>query len=398
MYFRLALNFIGQKISRTIISTLLCVISVIVIVFFAILGVGIDYAYNEVDDLLTTGVEKAVRLRTENSSSEFLDELAAQPEVLAIGDSNVALDVEYLPELAKIRSDALGENKNVIDISFVNYHLLNFSKISLQKGDFDKDFSDQNTYYLYLGSGFKDVPLGTAFSTEWGSKFVVAGIMSGGQRLISNTLETPEDHYAGYTYDGTYSVLAAWCGLSTNELWLSANEDYTLEEALDKAFVIADKHGVDLRYTTLRTRFDEARGNTAIMKEIFSRLGLIMCIACAMMIICMQLSDIYGSLHEYGVMCSVGFTRSDIEKTVIIKNVITFVIGFILSLPLINILLRWWYLQSFSSKEATSKMLVSAAIPAAAVLIIFTLIVTSVISVAVISRHTPVQMIGGHND
>ncbi len=398
MYFRLALNFICQKISRTIISTLLCVISVIVIVFFAILGVGIDYAYNEVDKLLTTGVEKAVRLRTENSSPEFLDELASQPEVLAVGDNNIARDIEYLPELAKIRSDALGENKNVIDISFVNYNLLNFSKISLQKGDFDKDFSEWNTYYLYLGSGFKDVPLGTAFSTEWGSNFVVAGIMSDGQRLISDTLETPEDHYAGYTYDGTYSVLAAWQGLSTNELWLSANEDYTLEEALDKAFVIADKHGVDLRYTTLRTRFDEARENTAIMKEIFSRLGLIMCIACAMMIICMQLSDIYGSLHEYGVMCSVGFTRSDIEKTVIIKNVITFSAGFILSLPLINILLRWWYLQSFSGKEATTKILVSAAIPAAAVLIIFTLIISSVISVAVISRHTPVQMIGGHND
>lgn len=388
----------AQKISHTVISMLLCVISIIVIVFSSILGVGTDYAYNEVDNLLTTGVEKVSKLRMGDYNIEFVDELAAQPEILAIGDSRVARDIDYLPELTEIRNDALGENKNVIDISFINYHLLNFSKISLQKGDFDKDFSDWNRYYLYLGSGFKDVPLGTTFSTDWKSDFVVAGIMSDGQRLISDTLYDPEEHRTGYTYDGTYSVLVGWRGLSTSDMWLSAGEDYTLDEAVDKAFMIADKQGVDLKYTTLETMFDEVRENTAIMKVIFSRLMPIMCVACAVMIICMQLSDIYGSLHEYGVMCSVGFTRSDIEKTVIIKNVITFVTGFILSLPLVNILLRWWYMQNYGGKEATTKMLFSVAIPAAAILIICTLIISSIISVAVISRHTPVQMIGGHND
>lgn len=379
------------------ISILLCVISIIVIVFSAILGVGTDYAYIEVDNLLTTGVEKVSKLRMGDYNVEFVDELAAQPEVLAIGDIGDGYDVDYLPELTKIRNDALGENKKGIDISFVNYHLFNFSKISLQKGKFETDYSDWNKYYLYLGSGFKDVPIGTTYRSDW-SEFIVAGILSDGQRLISSLLSNPEEHRTGYTEDATYSVLVGWRGLSTSDMWLSASEDYTLEEAVDKAFLIADKHGMDLSYTDLETMFDEIRENTAIMKVIFSRLMPIMCIACAVMIICMQLSDIYGSLHEYGVMCSVGFTRSDIEKTVIIKNVITFAAGFILSMPLINILLRWWYMQNYGGKEATTKMLISVAIPAAAILIISTLIVSSIISVAVISRHTPVQMIGGHND
>lgn len=397
MYFKLALNFIAQKTNHTVISVLLCVICVIVIVFAAILGVGTDYAYSLLDTLLTTGVEKVSQIRIGDYSLEFVDDLASQPEILSVGTSTTYLNNDYLQDLAKLRNNAMGDNKNGIDVTFLNNNLINYCQIALQSGEIITDFSDERKVYLYLGAGFKEVPVGTAYSTKW-NDYIVAGIMCDGQRLISDSLSDIEQHRADYTYDSKYSVLAVWHALSSDTMWLCAADNFTMDEALEKAFLIADKYNLELKFSTLQTRFEQANEDEMIMKNIFSRLMPIMCIACAIMIICMQLSDVYSSLYEFGVLCSVGFTQGDIEKTAIIKSVITFVTAFIISLPLIIITLRWWYIQNNGNNDVVFRMLFKTAIPAAAVLVLCTFMVSAAISVIVIRRHTPVQMIGGHND
>lgn len=397
MYFRLALNFIAQKTRYTIISVLLCIICVTVIVFTSILGSGVTYAYNSVDVLLTNGVEKAARLRIEDANGNFIDELAAQPEISAVG-TYTSYSVDDLPDLVKIRNDALESSEDRIDVITMTNALVNFCKLSLQSGEIITDIPDERTIYLYLGAGFKDVPLGTVYSTKW-FDYIVAGILNDGQRLISTSLSSYiEQNRADYTFDSEYGILQVGLLVTSNEMWLCASEGHSIDDAIEKAFLVADKHGEKLRYSTLHAIFERADEDVMVMKSIFSKLTPILCVACIIMIICIQLSDIYGSLHEYGVLCSVGFTQGELEKTMIVKNIITYVTAFIISLPLIIVTLRWWYMQNNGDHGAVVGMLFNTALPVAAILVLGSLTVSAVISVAVIRRHTPVQMIGGYND
>lgn len=397
MHFRLALKFTAQKTKYTVISVLLCVICVTVIVFTSILSSGVAYAYNSVDALLTGGAEKAALVRIEDANGELIDELASQPEISAVG-TYVSYPVDYLPDLVKIRNDALGSSENRIDVINMSDKLMGFCNISLRSGEIITDIPDERTVYLYLGAGFKDVPLGTVYSTRW-FDYTVAGILSDGQRLLGTSLSSYIDqNRADYTFDGAYGILEVGRIASSNEMWLCSAEEYDIDDAVEKAVLVANKYNEKLRYSTLRTIFERANEDVMVMKSIFSKLTPVLCIACIIMIICMQLSDIYGSFHEYGVLCSVGFTQSDLEKIMIIKNIITFVTAFIISLPLFILTLRWWYLQNSGDDDAVTKMLFNTAIPAAAALVLGVLMISAVISVAVIRRHTTVQMIGGYND
>lgn len=397
MLFGIALKFTAQKIKYTVLSVLLCVICVTVIVFTSILSSGVAHAYNSVDALLTGGAEKAALIRIEDANGDLIDELASQPEISAVG-TYVSYPVDYFSDLIKIRNNALGVSENRIDVINMSDKLFGFCNISLRSGEIMTDIPNERTVYLYLGAGYKDVPLGTVYSTQW-FDYTVAGILSDGQRLLSTSLSSYIDqNQADYTFDGAYGILEVGRAASSNEMWLCAAEGYSIDEAIEKAFSAADKYNEKLRYSTLQTIFERANEDVMVMKSIFSKLTPVLCIACIIMIICMQLSDIYGSFHEYGVLCAAGFTQSDLEKIMIIKNIITFVTAFIISLPLFIITLRWWYSQNSGDNDAVTKILFNTAVPAAAILVLGVLTISAVISAAVIRRHTTVQMIGGYND
>ena len=137
--------------------------------------------------------------------------------------------------------------------------------------------------------------------------------------------------------------------------------------------------------------------NVLTVKGIFSRLMPIVCIACVVMILCMQISDIRSGLRGFGIMYSQGFSGADIEKITVAKNLITFLISVLLSLPLINWLLNFWY-NAKDGKEVMLSLLFKTALPAALAMILVIIALSTAASVIVFRRYTPVQMIGGQYD
>lgn len=402
MYFKLAMNFIAQKSSRTVLSVIMCALSVIIIVFTVVISSGLDHAYKRLDSLLTNGAENIAELSIEENDLEFAKELAAAPEINAVGDIQTygfLTPSELIPSLNK----SLPENfKGELEITYMSVGLTDLYEISLQSGEMVKEITDLRKNYLYLGAGYKEVinefPIGTTFSTET-SDYIVAGIMSDGQRLLKDTVIDSINHnQADYTFDGTYSILGIHGGLSTSALLISAADGYTLNDAVDKALALAKEHDVDLKYETLQRAFDYANSYAAVVKSIFSRLMPIMCISCVIMIIIMQLSDIYDSLHGYGILCSVGFEQSDIEKIMMAKNIITFIIALIISLPLTYFLIYFWNSVGETESAVIFQLLLSEALPTAILIVLCTIALSTIISITLIRRYTPIKMIGGYND
>lgn len=387
----------SEKISRTILSIILAVFGIIVIVFTVIQGTGTEYAQKQIDKLLTSGFDKTAWVRMSELDGEFIDELAKQPEVLAVGDiSN--FEISGMPELIEIQNSLTGESNKVLKTVAISPGILNMCKISLQSGQLETEFPDEKTNFLYLGAGFENIPVGTVYKTER-SNYIVAGIFKKSQRFLKPGLNHEFDqNRSDYTFNCDHSVITVVPYTFTDGIWLNAAENYTLEQSLNKAFEIAEKHGIEIHYRTLRKSYEDAMSFVLAVKNIFSKLMPVVCVSCVIMILCMQLSDIFGGLRGFGIMYSQGFSQADIEIIMVLKNVITFVISLIISVLPVYWLVNFWYNSSKDGAAVIPKILLGYAAPAAIITIIGISAVSTVFSVFVFRKYSPVEMIGGHND
>lgn len=398
MHFKFALNLMSEKIGHTFLSISMTVLGIIVIIFTIVQGIGTEYAYRQIDKLLTNGVEKTARLRIGELNPGFLAELAAQPEITAAGDF-FSYEVYGLPELTEMQNLHRKKTKDSLNLPFISTEALNLCSLSLQEGTFDLDFPDEKTAYLYLGAGFKDIPIGTVYKTK-NRSYIVAGILQKGQRFIDSDLAFGFDrHRSDYTFSCDYRVLAVVPpSLFTDGFWLVAADDYTLDQSLTKAFEIAKKYNVEIKYCTLRRSYEDAMFNVLAIKNIFSKLTPMVCVSCIIMILCMQLSDVFSGLRSFGIMQSQGFSQADVEWILIMKNMITFVVSLIASMPLVYLIVNFWYTNSNERTTVISKILLGHAIPAAVLATIGTIALSTLFSLIVFRKYSTVEMIGGHND
>lgn len=396
MRFKYALKFMSESLGRTVLSIILAVMGILVIVFTTIIGTGTEYARNNADRLLTSGFEKTGIVRMEELDMGFIKELGQQLEIGALGC--IVTYTVTLPELAADINAASGVSGSQLDMITVYYDTLNLFNMELQKGKFETEFPDDYTNYLYLGADYIDIPIGTVYRTTT-STYIVAGIFKKSQRFISSELTFGFDqNHSDYTFNCDSSIISACPYMFSSDFWLSASEDHTFPQAIGKAFEIAEKHGVEISYRTLQRSYEDAMINVLTMKNIFGKLMPVVCITCVVMILCMQISDIYSSLRGFGIMYSQGFSQRDLEIIMIGKNAVIFLISFIISAPLVNWLVNFWYVGSNGGTEVVRSLLLKYAAPAAILVILGIFIISVVFSIAVFRSYTPVEMIGGHND
>lgn len=397
MHFKFALNLMSEKISRTLISIILAILGILVIVFTAIQGIGTEYAYMELDKLLASGFDKTARIRVSELNADFLSELAVQPEIKAVGEI-ANYDVYNLRELAVIQNSHSAKTDNSLELITVSVGALDLCKLELQKGNFELNFPDEKNEYLYLGAGFEHISIGTAYKTE-NTNYIVAGIFQKGQRFIDSKLSIGFDqNRSDYTFNCDYSVISVVPFPFTNGFWLSAADGHALTGALNKAFEIADKHNVEIQYRTLSKSYEDAMSYVLAVKNIFSKLMPVVCISCVVMILCMQMSDIFSGLRNFGIMYSQGFSQNDIEKIMIIKNTVMFFISLVFSILPVYWLVNFWYNSSNDGTAIIWNILLRYAVPAAVSVIFGIIAVSAVISIVVFRSFAPVEMIGGHND
>lgn len=397
MYFKFALNLMSEKIGRTFLSITLTVLGIVVIIFTIVQGTGTEYAYKEIDKLLTSGIDKTARIQMSELNTNFLNDLAAQPEIAAVGES-INYEVYSLPELAEIQNSHKKKIESSLKLTTVSIGALDLCKLSLREGNFELDFHDEKTEYLYLGSGFKNISVGTIYKTEY-ADYIVAGILQKGQRFIDSDLSYGFDqNRSDYTFNCDYSVLSVVSFPFTDGFWLSSSDNYTLDQSLAKAFEIAEKHNIEIKYRTLQKSYENAMFNVLAVKNIFSKLMLVVCISCVIMILCMQLLDIFGGLRDFGIMYSQGFSQADIETIVILKNIITFVVSLIFSVLPVYWLVNFWYNNSNDGARVISRILLEYAAPTAVIATIGITAISILFSLIVFRKYSPVEMIGGHND
>ncbi|PWJ09644.1 FtsX-like permease family protein [Ruminococcus flavefaciens] len=402
MIIRFAVDSIINHMRQSLITILLLIISLILIIFSTMIQAGHDYAYRSVDELLCKGADNTAVLRMDDNNPDFMNELSKQQEISAIGCSTT-FGIDPFPELYEIQKNYKENTQGYLEVIEINKTASTLCDIKLAEGTTpeSQDYSLRNgkmVEYMYLGSYFSDIPIGTEYETKY-TTFIVAGILDSSQRWINDTLLYGFDLNAmDYTIDCKSCILSFYDGApSSSDMWICASENYSIDQVIDVVYELADKYNTEVRYTTLRTSYERSAQDWIILNSILSKLIVIVCFSCVLMLLCYQIYRLLIMKREMGIMLSVGFSISEISKSLILSNIILSLVSFLITIPLSLFVVKWWF-QANDMMEVVNKLLLKHSYPISLAVIICIIIISSILLIRFLNKLTPIEMIGGQND
>lgn len=414
LYLRLAIDNIFSQFKRFLVSVLLIAVSLVVIIYAVILYKGKGYGYSSCDELLTQGFDKTGVLSFDIVNDDvdfdgFWDETYRRKEIASFGDI-VGYMTDFSDDILNIQKenseDVFVTEDNFFSILTIDVRSLSLCDFELSEGiqpedlDFSENLDTNVPTYIYLGSAYASIPVGTEYRIEgpvYEYVYIVAGRMKEGQRWIDPDISVGINNGdMDYTIDCTYGVLVIEdLQASTSEFWISASDGYTIEEAIAAAYEVADKYGIDMTYTTLTDVYETSCSETILLLSYMGEAFAIIIPAVILMLITMQIVSIMLELNTYGILCSVGFSIKDINIMLIIKNIIMSVSGLAIAAPVVLWITEKQYAESF--KMILETVVLSTALPTAIIILVVVTLITSAVSVIMLRRYTPVKLMEKRN-
>ncbi len=398
MAIRFALDWIVTRLRHSVLFVLLVVLSILIIVFSEIVLIGFNHGYTSADRVLQQGVKKTGVIRSYNYNIGFFEELMARPEVATLGSTDT-YGTDVLPELYEIQRGHLQSDEGYLNYEMISRGAANLCEIRLKEGVLPENLpweeqGGKYTEYLYLGAGFAGIPVGTVYETQT-TTYIVAGILNKSQRWIDPSLRNGFSmNELDYTFDCDYRVLVVTEIAFFSGAWICASDGYTIEQAIEQAFQIADKHGVDMRCTSLQTYYEDSMADVMTLKAILSKLVVIICFSCVFMLICLQLLQILSLEKDFGVMYAVGFSRSELWRAMLLKNILMAIVAFFVTVPVLIFGMKRWFGRS-NQWDTILPIMTRYALPMAVAVILGAVLLSSLVVLVMLRKITPVQMIGG---
>lgn len=423
MLLNFTVDFLSKNIRRSLLSTFLITVSSLVIMLAVILAENREKVYESIDILFNAGVSNTSKLSIDFyydddislyddisreslkamnlKIDDFLDDISDEPEIASIGSFSTAGCIP-IPELYEIQKKG-GANSGVyLTMTDVTKSAIDMFNLEVIEGTpcSEVKFED-GINYLYLGYGYKGlVEPGTIYEIET-YKFKVAGILDEKQVFLDGDFVSGIS-IAGYsvTHDMKYEILCFSDSAFTSGYWLCANEGYDIEQAIDKVYEVAEKHDVDqwIRYTTLNDTYEMANEEWVFIKNIISKLIIIVCTSCILMLICTHILDLLHQMRNYGIMYANGFSMTDIYKIITLKNIaisiFAFLISIIITILAVNVVFKGYE----NMNDVFNRIIINISVPLAlAVISVITVFVT-LFSILILRKLSPLRMIGGQND
>ncbi len=354
---------IARSFKSFISSLILCIGS------FVLIGVS-SYAYDltrygerSVDDILQEGVEGTGTLSIEDdhydekmieSAYRFCREANELEELKSIGNYSYAgVDYRELKELSDVQKKhgaTLIDYINNVEVLVMNSSLLPLVKLPLAEGMEITSMSDEGDYhelYVYLGSNFSHIPIGTTYdikNDDTGKLFLrycVKGILQKGARWMSeDVLFRTETLNAITTVPLDNMVICIAKDDYATPTWTySLSDGATFEQAEQKLKEVAAKHGLTIHLGTARATFDEiAKANGKITSYAMQLFGMIM-VTTFVVMMCTQLAGMLNHLSEYGTLYANGASTGDLLGILLVENIIKVVAAFLLASILCHVFL-----------------------------------------------------------
>lgn len=234
------------------------------------------------------------------------------------------------------------EDSSVVQEVSMNKELFEMENIRLLEGD--TDGYQKNECLIYLGYNFREIPVGTKFTSNTSSvRYVVAGIMEQGSRITDPDVLTINNDGLTLSYDVKLDNMILTL-LPEGELYTVRNlfcaaDGYTYKEAATALKKLGHKMGISMRTCPLMARLDTVFTQNDIIRSRINGIVSISCILLFMLCTTIQLLNTYTKRWELGVWLANGVSRREMFEILWLENFIKVVTGVLVAVAFIRFLL-----------------------------------------------------------
>lgn len=233
-------------------------------------------------------------------------------EELAIQQS--AFDIKKV----LIKNNHITDNHSIVCIPLYG-EFLQMCGVELQSGMW-KTNPKENERYLYLGSDFHDIPVGTVyynkdytgFSDEKTIKYIVKGYLAEGSKILSDKILTSRDlfnlHYGEVLDDKVIMFDTHPIAYDTYFLTNGKSNDET-NAILDE---ISKETGVEIEKSDWREVLKEQKEENWILIKNISYFLVITILICISVLLCNTLAEKMNTGNIIGIWYANGFSQKDI--------------------------------------------------------------------------------------
>lgn len=403
--FRIALEEIVILRKKYMICTLLSITAGVLLTLSVALYKGIRIGSENYNATVVNGVDGVALIRLldmQGDYEEFIRRASEIEGVNAIGTMDVqgSTVLSEMDELLDIQSGKASRRLNVqdhvLEMRLINPTLLPWCEIKLRHGEAWEKLShtENKHYYLYLGSDYEHIPVGTQYCLKDGSVFEVAGILEKGFRYVKNI--TPEAISSVITMDYTLNcdreIFCITDFALGNEIYVNIKEGYDISIVLEKVRGLAKDMGMDSVFCTMREIFDEGyQLSDRLIHYMIQLIGVVL-FCCVILNLCFRIIMIWEQRKNYGILVSQGFSKACMLNVSFIREAIIFVLSFSGIMMVGFGIVKEWYVWD-DSFFLFQKLFCGYVIP----IILGYLLILSCVCLVVfaiwLKRKTPVQMI-----
>ncbi len=340
-----SLDGIFRKKLKTIALIMLFAFSLIIMATVTLFYKIANYSYDSVDKALSEGIKNTGTISINEHISDdkiigFQRRLRDSDKINAAGICELyGTSAKYVKKLHDIQygnvdyeydDTFIGGYKNE-DTFFsvdMDYNAIELYDIELQKGEFINNVVDEDVYhhvsYLYLGSKYADIPIGTEYKITERYTLKVAGILKEGAECVSGSV-MGEGYNEAYVFPLDYmAVVVRDYGWISNRWLFNAENNCSIDEAVAEVRNIAESMDIGVSVGTLEGMFEEKNRFENMLNDILFELMIIMVLIAVIIQSCIQVVDILGYSHQYGIMYAVGATQRDVSFIIGIESLIRF--------------------------------------------------------------------------
>ncbi len=342
-----SLDGIFRKKLKTIALIMLFAFSLIIMATVTLFYKIANYSYDSVDKALSEGIKNTGTISINEHISddkiiEFQRRLYDSRSIKAVGETQInTVGRKNIKELYDIQYGNVGleyfpddpKGEDTFFVVSMDYRAIELYNLKLQKGEFTKDIlKNEEPYhhvgYMYLGSAFKDIPIGTEYKISERYTMKVAGILKSGAECGTDSItDTSYSNACVLSLDYMAVIIDDYGTIGSSRWLFNAENNCSIDEAVAEVRNIAESMDIGVSVGTLEGMFEEKNRFENMLNDILFELMIIMVLIAVIIQSCIQVVDILGYSHQYGIMYAVGATQRDVSFIIGIESLIRFAVA-----------------------------------------------------------------------
>lgn len=239
---------------------------------------------------------------------------------------------DYWADILKIHNETMktfdAENTDYVQAVVMPSQTMEINRFDLLGGELESEIFD-DYILIYLGYAFRDIPIGTVFSSGEGEEkisYVVAGIFEKDTTILDwQTLMMGSNSFQfsyGISLDNMILLRIRECDRGYLYLYnfFSCADGYTYEDAEKRVKEISEELGITVETDRLSNRVESVMGVTDWLVSEIERIAGLLFFSSVIILLSSQLLSLLRRKEELGVWISCGIEKRQIMRVLLLEN------------------------------------------------------------------------------